>query len=84
MYGRLFADKLKPLVDQAFKAVYEQYESDLAAGKKRDKKPGRISSWVTVVKEEYGNESDDVKRIVERAVKEDAKNTRITQGGPEE
>ncbi len=73
MYGRLYGGKIKPLVDQAFKTVCRQYELDLAAGMTENKKPRRLSSWVAVTRAEYAKESDEVKKIVEKAVEEDAK-----------
>lgn len=81
MYGHLYyKSKLKPLVDQAYDAICAEHQRKLLEGDNggKLKQPQRVQSWTTVVKAQYVQESDDVKKEVKDALKEHAKMIKIS------
>jgi hypothetical protein len=71
LYGSMYyEDKLKPQVDRLYEAACLEYEKRCAEGTNTDdsKPPKRVTIWSAVAKEEYGRESDDVKKKVAAAV----------------
>ncbi len=67
----MYEEKLKDQIDLAFDAKCAEYDRKKAAGIDMGKKqrPKRVTSWSAVAQKEYPKESEDVKRIVEEAVK---------------
>lgn len=77
MYGRMYKERLKPLIDEAHKTACAQYDHENPEGGGNNiKRPERITFWTSVAKEQYTKESDVVKRLVEQAVEEVAKKPR--------
>ncbi len=85
MYGRLYyREKLKPLVDAAHDNALMDYNRSLPPGTTGDpsEMPKRVTSWTAVVMEAYAHESEDVKRIVQNALQEHAREIDILNKPP--
>lgn len=81
MYGKLYAEKLRPLIDEAHAVACAKHGLDSEReGEDQTKPLERISFWGPVARDEYQKESDEVKRMVERALKDDAEKTKASEG----
>ncbi len=82
MYGWMFTDKLKPLVDETFNAVIEEYERDLHQGiGDPNNRPVRVVYWNAMAISEYSRESDKVKVLVENAIEEENRMMKLSEEG---
>lgn len=72
---------MKPLVDDAYDAVCMEYNRELQEGKTKDKKPERVTTWIAVVKEQFTQESEDVKLLVRKATQDYAKKIKAFDDG---
>lgn len=86
MYGSLYNDEvLKPLVDRAHdtacqehNATNKEHEQSVPGNGKKKKIPMRVVSWTAVAQALYEKETEEVKRKVLDAVKEQS---RLTKAG---
>lgn len=82
MYGQMFSEKLRPLVDDLHNTILEEYDRDLQRGiGDPEKRPQRVVSWGIVARSEYAKESDDVKMSVEKAVEDEVKMRNLLEEG---
>lgn len=73
IYGRMYyREKLKPLIDEAFDAARSEYVCEKKKGNipEGTKKPERVTFWTAVAMEQFAQESEDVKILVQNATRE--------------
>jgi hypothetical protein len=83
MYGTMFPEKLRPLIDKLHNPALAEYERKRLENQQRVleggieeplKIPQRVTAWGIVAREEYEKEPEDVKKQVAAAVKAAADN----------
>lgn len=73
IYGRMYyREKLKPLIDEAFDAARSEYVCEKKKGNipEGTKKPEQVTFWTAVAMEQFAQESEDVKILVQNATRE--------------
>ncbi len=71
---------MKPLVDQAYQATHDEYD-EIKKTQPTAKEPQYVVFWGAVAQELYANESEEVKKRVEEAVKEQENRARMLRDG---